>query len=75
MIDREVEEQTARRIEMAAETLAAIRRLREERSSETIAQFHELHARHMRERGDVAAADRADRRATAARHGRWRASI
>jgi len=75
LIDRELEEQAARRIVMASETLFALRRLREHRSSETLAEFHELHARHMRQRGNLLAADRADGRARAARHGRWRSSI
>lgn len=75
MIDRELEEQAARRIETAGETLVALQRLREQRSAETLAEFHELHARQMRQRGDLAAADRGEGRARAARHGRRRSSI
>jgi hypothetical protein len=70
MVDREVEQTTARRTEWASETLAALSALREDPSSENLIAFHELHARHLREQGRPERADRADERAQRLRKGR-----
>ena len=57
----------ARQIEMARETLVAIQMLREGRTRDSLAAFHELHAQHMRELGNEQAAERAEARARAVR--------
>jgi hypothetical protein len=70
LVDHEVEQTTARRIERASETLAALSALRAEPSSENVIAFHELHARHLRAQGESERADRADERARRLREGR-----
>jgi hypothetical protein len=62
-LDREVERVTGLRIRHARETLAALDRLARERSAENVVALHELHAQHLRDRGDEDGAARADERA------------
>jgi hypothetical protein len=62
-VDREVEQKTARRIGWARETLAALRALRDEPSTENLIAFHELHAQHLRAQGQPGPAGRAEERA------------
>jgi len=59
----ELERIAEQRIRHANETLAALDLISRERSAGNIAALHELHARHMRELGDEAAAARALERA------------
>jgi len=61
--DFEVERITNARIRRASETLGALDRLLRERSAESVAALHELHARHLRELGDEEGASRAHERA------------
>jgi len=61
--DLEIERITSARIRRARETLAALDRLLRERSAESVATLHELHARHLRELGDEEGASRAHERA------------
>jgi hypothetical protein len=70
MADRDVEERIEARLRRARETLAMMQALTQEPSHKNIAAFHELHARHLRELGEYARADRVDERARAehARH-------
>lgn len=57
------EDSSARRIRQARETRAALARIEADRSPENIAAYHRLHARHLRENGDLAAAAEAEARA------------
>jgi hypothetical protein len=50
--DAELERITTARIRRARETLAALDRFLRERSAESIAAIHEIHAAHLREMGD-----------------------
>ena len=63
VIDGEVQRTTRLRIQRARETLAVLDRLFRERSAESIAALHELHASHLRELGDESGAARAEQRA------------
>ena len=60
------EDSPARRIRHAQETLAALARVEADRSAENIAALHMLHARHLRETGDIAGAMEAEARAARA---------
>lgn len=57
----------ARRIRHAKETIAALEQVWHEPTPANVAALHELHASHLRETGDEAAAARADERAEHAR--------
>jgi len=57
------EDSTARRIRQSRETQAALARIEADRSPESVAAFHRLHARHLREHGDLAGAAEAEARA------------
>jgi hypothetical protein len=61
--DGKVERITDALVRRARETLAALVRIGRERSTENVAAFHELHARHLRELGDEEGAARAGVRA------------
>jgi hypothetical protein len=63
VVDGELEWITSLRIQHARETLAALERLSREQSAENIVALHELHALHLRERGDEEGAVRAEKRA------------
>jgi hypothetical protein len=67
MADRDVEERTQARLRRARETLAMMQVLRHEPTHKNIAEFHELHARHLRELGDSERAADVDERARAER--------
>jgi hypothetical protein len=62
-VDRQFEHTALRRIEWARETLAALRTLQDEPSTENFIAFHELHARHLRAQGEPERAERAAERA------------
>jgi hypothetical protein len=66
-LDGEVHRITRQRIQRARETLAALDSVLRERSAESIASLHDLHARHLRELGDEAGAVRAEQRAARTR--------
>jgi hypothetical protein len=57
------DDRVKRRLERAEETKAALTQVQRNRSAETVAALHRLHARHLREDGDLAAAARAEARA------------
>jgi hypothetical protein len=57
------EDSTARRIRQARETRAALARIEADQSRVNIAALHRLHARHLRENGDLAGAAEAETRA------------
>lgn len=59
----EVEQITQARIRRAQETLVAIDRFLRERTADSAAAMHELHASHLRESGDQEGAAHADERA------------
>jgi hypothetical protein len=61
--EAEVERITKARIQRARETLAALDRVLGERTAESVAALHEIHARHLRELGDEDGAERAHERA------------
>jgi hypothetical protein len=52
-----------KRIERYEETKAAVARAQRERTPESAAALHRVHARHLEENGDLAGADRAMERA------------
>jgi hypothetical protein len=59
----EVAASARRRIRRARETQAALARVNADPSPENIAALHRVHARHLREDGDLAGAAQADARA------------
>jgi len=54
---------TQRRIERARETLAALATLNADPTPENVAELHRVHAKHLREDGDLERAARAEDRA------------
>ena len=65
------EEATARRIRQARETQAALALIAADRSRESIAALHRLHARHLRENGDLGAEQRQTLEPSAFSHRRY----